>query len=147
LLNSPTKLVSVVNKVLKSKGIEIDNFQSKTLEKVLKTIQQTTEEEIIEEDKDDFWIEEYKFDVDLINNLIQYKKLSKLLSTDYEDIINPVTLNLHSHFNPNGTSTGRMSSSGSKRGGFNAQQITTKTFDIGDYSQEQFFNSQSKILI
>lgn len=145
LLNSPAKLAKIVNQKLKSQGIELDNFQTKTLESTLKIIQEQNDDNA-DGNTDDLWAEDIKFDIELIDNLLDYKKLSKLVSTDYVNLINPVTGCLHTSFNIIGTSTGRMSSSGSKRGGFNAQQLSTKTFDIGDFPQEKFFNSQSKIL-
>ena len=86
---------------------------------------------------------------DLIKNLLDYRKIQKLLTTYIEKLpeeINPTTGKIHCNFNQYGTVTGRMSSSSP-----NLQNIPSKNKEIrkmfvadegycligGDYSQQE----------
>jgi hypothetical protein len=137
-LNSPPQLVQLVNKVLKSQGIVLDNVKAESMEAVLKKLKITKSKEESEDTKDtyeDDWEEEESdqeldygeghdvdWGIELISKLVKYKELSKLLGTDYRKLINPVTGRVHSSYQCIGASTGRMSSGG--KGSFNCQNIT-----------------------
>ncbi|MCU0349994.1 MAG: hypothetical protein MUF43_04095 [Flavobacterium sp.] len=126
LLNNPKNLVQLVNKKLASAGEKLTDAQSGTLEALLKKLKvekEEAEKEMSEDEELDnsYFIEEVEFNSILIDNLLKYKKLVKLVSIDYRNIINVVTGCIHPEFSCIGASTGRMAS----RGLFNAQQIST----------------------
>lgn len=129
-LNSPPQLVQLVNKVLRSQGIVIDNVKAESMEAVLKKLKIADSEEESEEFDEDEYIDSFedeeehdaKFGIEVIDKLVKYKELSKLLGTDYRKLINPVTGRVHSSYQCIGASTGRMSSGG--KGSFNCQNIT-----------------------
>jgi hypothetical protein len=117
LLNNPTALVSRIQKLL---PVELDNLQQKTLETVLRELDS-------EDDEDGATSEEGIRDlgIQVISDLLRYKKLTKMVSTNWAALINPRTGNVHARYQTIGTSTGRMSSSSSgDTNKFNAQQIS-----------------------
>ena len=133
-LNSPPQLVQLVNKVLRSQGIVIDNVKAESMEAVLKKLKIADSEEESEEEyeEEDYYENEEEHDADwgieLIDKLVKYKELAKLISIDYRKIINPVTGRLHSSYQCIGAATGRMSSGG--KGSYNCQNISTKSLFI-----------------
>ena len=148
-LNSPQQLVQLVNKVLRSQGIVLDNVKAESMEAVLKRLKIKDEEEESNEDKyedEDYYEDEEGHDaswgIQLIDNLVKYKELAKLVSIDYRKLINPVTGRVHSSYQCIGASTGRMSSGG--KGSFNVQQISGKyvTIKIEDTDNPYISSSQ-----
>ena len=136
-LNSPPQLVQLVNKVLRSQGIVIDNVKAESMEAVLKKLKiaeskEESEEEYEEEDYIDSFEDEEehdaKFGIEVIDKLVKYKELAKLISIDYRKIINPVTGRLHSSYQAIGAATGRMSSGG--KGSYNCQNVSCKSLFI-----------------
>ena len=138
-LNSPQQLVQLVNKVLKSQGIVLDNVKAESMEAVLKKLKIADSEEESEEFDEDAYeddLEELDYEeehdvnwgIELIDKLVKYKELSKLISIDYRKIINPVTGRLHSSYQAIGAATGRMSSGG--KGSYNCQNVSCKSLFI-----------------
>lgn len=127
LLNNNKKLVLYINEVLKNTvGRSLNSLQAGELESTLKTIEVEKDEleelnklEENEEENEDF----SDYGIELIRDLLNYKKFNKLLSecNKYRGIINPVTKRVHTNFNPIGAATGRMSSAGD----LNLQQVST----------------------
>ena len=134
-LNSPQQLVQLVNKVLKSQGIVLDNVKAESMEAVLKRLKIKDEEESEENeyDEEDYYEEEHdaEWGIDLVDKLIKYKELAKLVSIDYRKLINPVTGRVHSSYQAIGAATGRMSSGG--KGSYNCQNISTRSIFIKYY--------------
>lgn len=133
LLNNNKKLVVYINQILSKTGLKLSSLQAKELEKALDEITsyEKSEEEDDEEGElhDDENEEDFKdYGIELIKDLLNYKKYVKLLSEarKYESITNPVTGRVHAGFNSIGAATGRMSSSGD----LNLQQVSNFTFDI-----------------
>lgn len=146
-LNSPQQLVQLVNKVLKSQGIVLDNVKAESMEAVLKRLKIKDKEEESEDDEydeEDYYEEEHnaEWGIELIDKLVKYKELVKLTGTDYRKLINPVTGRVHSSYQCIGASTGRMSSGG--KGSFNVQQISGKyvTIEIEDTNNPYISSSQ-----
>jgi DNA polymerase I-like protein with 3'-5' exonuclease and polymerase domains len=133
-LNSPKQLVGLINKTLKNQiGTNLTDVQSSTLEDLLKqlkvkesnkTDKSEEAEEYFEDEESNLEEEEISFGIELVDKLLKYKELSKLISIDYRELINPVTGRLHSSYQCIGASTGRMSSGG--KGSFNCQNISSK---------------------
>ena len=144
-LNSPKQLVELVNKVLKSQGIFIDNVKAESLKEVLNRLK------LVEESDEDIDEEEYYEDeehdaewgIELIDKLVKYKELAKLVSIDYRKLINPVTGRIHSSYQCIGASTGRMSSGG--KGAFNAQNISTKSLFVDYYLNSNPYTNNFKV--
>jgi len=131
LLNNPTALVSRIQKLL---PVELDNLQQKTLETVLRELDS-------EDDEDGATSEEGIRDlgIQIISDLLRYKKLTKMVSTNWAALINPRTGNVHARYQTIGTSTGRMSSSSSgDTNKFNAQQISNVEL-IVDIEEDSLF--------
>lgn len=144
-LNNPKKLVQLVNKTLKKQGIELTDVMSGSLEEALKKLKakESEEEETNEEYEEFYWKDEgetVEWNIDLIDKLVKYKELSKLVSIDYRKLINPVTGRLHSSYQCIGASTGRMSSGG--KGSFNCQQISLKSLFIKYYLSNNPYNKE-----
>lgn len=146
-LNSPKQLVSLINKALKKQiGAILTDVQSSSLESLLKQLKAKEKEEE-EADEDDFTEEDYieeeedtvEFGIELVDKLIKYKELSKLISIDYRELINPVTGRLHSSYQCIGASTGRMSSGG--KGSYNSQNISVKSLLIKYYLSNDPYNT------
>ena len=145
-LNSPQQLVQLVNKVLRSQSIVLDNVKAESMEAVLKRLKIKDEEEESNEDEDYYEDEEghdASWGIQLIDNLVKYKELAKLVSIDYRKLINPVTGRVHSSYQCIGASTGRMSSGG--KGSFNVQQISSKTLIIEIEETDHPYISSSQI--
>jgi len=145
-LNNPKKLVQLVNKTLKKQGIELTNVLSDSLEEALKKLKAKESEEEPDEEEEFYWEDEeesVEWNIDLIDKLIKYKELSKLVSIDYRKLINPVTGRVHSSYQCIGASTGRMSSGG--KGSFNVQQISSKTVVIEIEETDHPYISSSQI--
>lgn len=135
ILNSPKKLVILINKALKNQGVApLTDVMSGSLEELLRRLKDTEEvlEESIHEEEEEFLFEDEEvsreWGIELIDKLLKYKELVKLIGTDYRKLINPVTGRVHSSFQCIGASTGRMSSGGKES--FNCQQISSKNIII-----------------
>jgi 3'-5' exonuclease len=119
IFNNPTKLVTRLQEHLST---PLEDLQKKTLEKMLKSLE-SDEEDLDENDK--VLINKLKQGAVIIRDLLQYKELAKMVSTNWNALINPVTGRIHAGYSTIGTATGRMSSSGIINGNrFNAQQIS-----------------------
>ena len=144
-LNSPQQLVQLVNKVLKSQGIVLDNVKAESMEAVLKRLKiknkEEEESEDDEYDEEDYYEEEHnaEWGIDLVDKLLHYKELAKLVSIDYRKLINPVTGRVHSSYQCIGASTGRMSSGG--KGSFNCQQISKTNLVISYLLSLDIYNT------
>lgn len=113
LLNNNKDLVDYVNNVLAStdkKGLT--SLQAEEVKLYLDKLESDIEENV-DLYEDDF-IEAKSNNIQLIKNLLNYKKFNKLISEckKYIKVINPNTGHLHAGFNSIGSSSGRMSSSG-----------------------------------
>lgn len=124
LLNNNKGLVNYINAHLKSKGESgLDNLQADEVKNYLDTLEKDTE---LEKDEgllnEEDIVDRYE-SINLIKNLLNYKKYSKLLTecTKYKRVINPNTDRIHAGFRSIGAATGRMSSSGS----INLQQVSS----------------------
>ena len=135
LLNNNKGLVTYINNHLRNRGEKsLDTLQADEVKTYLDTLESDTELEkesglLNTED-----IEDRYNSINLIKNLLKYKKYSKLLteSTKYKRVINPNTNRVHAGFNSIGTSTGRMSSSGK----LNLQQVSS-TSVVLELSEEK----------
>lgn len=128
LLNSPKALVPLLNKKLQNTGQQLDNAQAESLEAILKTLRTEIKESeaepepefLVEEDEE----EDISFGIQLIDDVLNYKKLAKMLDKNWLSLINVETGNIHAGYNAIGTSTKRMSSSGKIKGqSLNMQQV------------------------
>lgn len=89
-------------------------------------------------------LEKLKKDGDIIDDVLEYRKLAKLKSTYVEglkELINVATGHIHSHFNQTITSTGRISSTNP-----NLQNIPIKT-DEGKLIRKAFLSSEGCVLV
>lgn len=122
LLNNNTKLVGYINeKIIRHK---LNDLQAESLVLTLNALDS-------DEDNDDETVVEAS--IELIKNLLTYKRLAKLNSeaSKYINIRNPVTGRVHTNLKPVGTSTSRMASKGEDTGqAFNLQQISTFKVDV-----------------
>lgn len=124
LINNPRALVDKVNEKLKEMLKEpLEDLKSESLEQLLKQLQEKEEEdseaeepEILED------LQSINFGTAIVDNLLTYKTLAKIVGTDYYNMINPKTGRIHAPINEIGTGTSRMSSGGS--GAFNVQQMS-----------------------
>jgi DNA polymerase I-like protein with 3'-5' exonuclease and polymerase domains len=123
LLNNNRGLVQHMNKVLrKSTGKGISDLKADTLEQTLKELEQ-----VDEEDEDKLYLNtDIEYGVTVINELLAYKRFSKLETETckYISALNPVTGCLHTSTKTIGTSTGRMSSSGTGSIRVNIQAVS-----------------------
>ena len=120
LLNSPTALVKYINNILKSGGNKpLDNLKAESLEALLDDMKEEVTSVI---DEDIF------FGIEVIDTLLEYKKLLKMTGTNYLALIDPVSGCLHSSFRTIGASTSRMASGGEDS--FNAQQLSTVRISV-----------------
>jgi DNA polymerase I-like protein with 3'-5' exonuclease and polymerase domains len=142
LLNNNKGLVKYMDKVLRTTtGMGLSNLKAETLEATLKAIEGMDEEEIVSADLD--------LGIDLINQLLSYKRLAKLATeaSKYLEVLNPITGCIHTTTRCIGTSTGRMSSSGDKEAAtrvVNSQQISTVPIKIT--TDKDLYKTDSKIL-
>jgi DNA polymerase I-like protein with 3'-5' exonuclease and polymerase domains len=82
------------------------------------------DEEELDED-DVMLVDRLKHGAVVIRDLLHYKELAKMVGTNWNELVNPVTGRIHASYHTIGTATGRMSSSGIINGNrFNAQQIS-----------------------
>lgn len=146
ILNSPKKLINIINKLLQA---NVNNTTSLLLKRTSSVIDrlyhhyennkdaENTEEEntfneelFVDETEADFYkdiinrddLKEVKYILSLI---LEYKQISKQLSSSFIDKINPHTNCIHSNFNSLMASTGRTSSSK-----INLQSVNGKDFVI-----------------
>lgn len=142
LLNNNKGLVKYMDKVLRtSTGVGLSDLKAETLEAALKQIEEVEEEELIQTDLD--------LGIELINELLSYKRLAKLHTEagKYIEVLNPVTNCIHTTTRCIGTSTGRMSSSGDKEATsrtVNSQQISTIPIRISSGKDLYATNSYMK---
>jgi hypothetical protein len=119
VFNNPTKLVARLQKLLPT---PLEDLQKKTLERMLKSLE--IDEEELDED-DVMLVDRLKHGAVVIRDLLHYKELAKMVGTNWNELVNPVTGRIHASYHTIGTATGRMSSSGIINGNrFNAQQIS-----------------------
>lgn len=112
LFNSPKALVRHLNPFLPE---PLSNTRSEYLESILEDIK---------------GLEDFDFGIQLINDLLKYKELTKLLQFDYRRHVHHVDGCLHGEFIPIGTSTGRLSSRSSGKEKLNVQQISSLPLEI-----------------
>lgn len=142
LLNNNRDLVKLVNQKLKTSDQGMTDLQADTLLSYIKSI----EAEDLEETEDESLNSKetaISYDVDLLKQLLEYKKLSKLRSEmeKYISNLNVVTGCLHTNTNVVGTSTARMSSSGGEGlARVNIQQISTIPFSVSYSEDSQLFD-------
>lgn len=108
-MDSPLQVSELLYKVLKVSSLNGTSTEVKELKSILETTKNTTVK-------------------DIISNLLEYRKIQKLLTTYIEKLpneVNPKTGKIHCNFNQYGTVTGRMSSSDP-----NLQNIPSKNKDI-----------------
>lgn len=136
LLNNNAKLVGYINeKIIKHK---LTDLQAESL---IATLNILDSEDDIDEDVNT------EASIELIKNLLAYKRLAKLGSeaTKYIHIRNPVTGRVHTNLKPVGTSTSRMASRGEDTGqAFNLQQISTFKVDIHTSIDRMFMHEASE---
>ena len=140
-LRSPTKLISLIVQSCNYYDELIENLDAKTIEIIITNLKQN----LVKEPSSKIEITK---DLTLFQELLELKKIQKMLDKDWLHLINPVTKCIHAGYRTIGTSTGRMSSSGSIFGiRFNAQQIPRKKIVIDiDSNIDNIFVSKSKIL-
>lgn len=111
LLNNNKGLIKYINNYLvKNKATTLNSLQADEINTYLSELEKQRE---IDEDISNKIEEKYK-NIELIQNLLRYKKHVKLLSEckKYLKVINPNTRRIHAGFQPIGAATGRQSSSG-----------------------------------
>lgn len=127
LLNNNKDLVSFINEHITKKGEQpLSSLQADEVKVYLDNLELETDENKIIYD-DDFL--NYKYEsINLIKNLLRYKKYNKLVSecNKYFDVINKNTNRVHAGFSAIGSSTGRMASSGDA----NLQQVSNTNVTI-----------------
>lgn len=124
LLNNPKALVDIINNKLPT---PLTDTKSESLERILKELEKPAESEEEDIKPDSELVEDQERDlraIEIVNDLLDYKTLLKACGTDYLSLINEVTGKLHSSYQVDGTSTGRMSSGGRKERSFNCQQLS-----------------------
>ena len=124
LLNNNKGLVTYINQHLRDRGESgLDSLQADEVKTYLDTLESDTELDKEAGLLSTGDIEDRYTSINLIKNLLKYKKHSKLLTecAKYKRVINPNTDRVHAGFNSIGTSTGRMSSSGK----LNLQQVSS----------------------
>ena len=163
-LNSPAQLKSILTNLT---DLELTSTQSGLIERTLKVLQAYAEHnkksddneggdddddehtvpiELIEGEEDLYGlledIESEKLGklASVLNELITYKRLTKLESMNLAAYINPVTGCIHGNTNAIGTSTGRSSSSKP-----NIQQISSKNKVVVELDVDILFKSDCKI--
>lgn len=121
LLNNPKALVEKVNERLRLGEGELDDLRSESLEEILEQLKKDSNE-------DSNTNVDIEFDISLVDRLLNYKRLLKMVGTNYLELVSPVTGCLHTRLNPLGASTSRMSSGG--RGTFSAHQLSTVHLEV-----------------
>lgn len=132
ILNNPSKMVGLINKIL---GDKLDDMKKESLISLLKDL---------EEEEDDV----LDTDIEIIRKIIDYKRMLKICGTDYGSMINPITKCLSSNYKIIGASTGRMSSGKSdmEENTFNAQQLSNVAITIPD-SDDPFKCESNKVIL
>lgn len=128
LLNNNKALVEYVNGYMEQVGGDmLSTLQAEEVKNYLDDLEKEVSEDEAKQFDEDYFNSRYN-SINLIKNLLNYKKYSKLLSEceKYQTIINPNTGKVHAGFNAVGTSTGRMSSSGK----LNLQQVSNTQVSI-----------------
>lgn len=148
LINNPKALVDKVNEKLKETLKEpLEDLKSESLEQLLKQLQEKDEGGNEERDSDELdSIPEINFGIAIVDNLLTYKTLAKIVGTNYYNMINPKTGRIHSPINEIGTGTSRMSSGGS--GAFNVQQMSNVNIQIeaiNPYGLEGVFPMEASV--
>lgn len=134
LLNNNKQLVLYVNDYLEKSGAEsLSSLQAEEVKNYLDDLEKDVKEDEKLQFDEDFFNAKYD-GITLINNLLSYKKYSKLLSEceKYKGIVNPNSGMVHAGFNAVGTSTGRMSSSGN----LNLQQVSNTKVKLNLYPED-----------
>ena len=131
ILNSPQALPPLLNNFLSNTDIQIENIQGTTISGALS---------LLEEEQ------QFKEEKELLEEIILYKNLSKLIDKNWDVLINPISQCIHPNFNTIGASTGRMSSSaegGSSK--FNAQSLAKRNVLV-ELTEEQFSDCNSRVM-
>lgn len=127
LLNNNKGLVSFINEHITKKGEQpLSSLQADEVKVYLDNLEVEADENKVLYDEDFL---NYKYEsINLIKNLLRYKKYNKLVSecTKYFKVINKNTSRVHAGFVSVGSSTGRMSSSGD----LNLQQCSNTNVTI-----------------
>ena len=134
LLNNNKQLVNYVNNFLVQAGAQsLSSLQAEEVKNYLDVLEKDVKEDEKFAFDEDFFNAKYD-GISLIKNLLEYKKYSKLLSEceKYRGIVNPNSGMVHAGFNAVGTSTGRMSSSGS----LNLQQVSNTKVKLELYPED-----------
>ena len=127
-VNNPVALVEVINQHL-SKEDKLDNLRAETLEVLLRQLNEEKDEEDIQSSEDEEEdLEEAFSGIQIIENLLSYKKLQKMVSMSYISMVHPLTGCIHAAFQEIGTGTSRASSGGSNS--CNAQQFSNVTIKV-----------------
>ena len=122
LLNNNKQLIGTINEYLSvSGGNPLNSLQAEEINGYLDELEKEANEKTGSYFDEEYFKSKYE-SINLIKNLLNYKKYVKLLSEcdKYGGVINPNTGHAHAGFNAIGTSTGRMSSSGD----LNLQQVS-----------------------
>lgn len=134
LLNNNKGLVDYVNNHITKQGeVALSSLQAEEVKIYLDSLEADADENKVLYDEDFL---NYKYDnIKLIKSLLLYKKYNKLISecTKYFNVINKNTDRIHAGFSSVGSSSGRMSSSGS----VNLQQVSNVKATIY-LNKEQF---------
>lgn len=143
LLNNNSDLVKLVSNKLKSSGEPLSDLQADTLLSYIKALESADEEEEGEDKELGNQFKDVDFDIQLLKDLLEYKKMFKLKGEvdKYISNLNVVTGCLHTNTNVIGTATARMSSSGGVgQARVNIQQISTIPFQISYKEDSQLFD-------
>ena len=135
LLNNNKGLVDYINAYLSSIGEEtLSSLQAQEVKIYLDALEKEVDSEESKQFDEEFFDNKYD-SMKLIKALLNYKKYNKLLSEcdKYFKVINQNTNKVHAGFNPVGTATGRMSSSGD----LNLQQVSNTGVKLS-VSRDQF---------
>lgn len=129
MLNSASALPTLVNKYLKGTGVQLDSAQGLAIEAAASLLDETHSEQ-----------------KHLLEQIVLYKNLTKVIDKKWDELINPISGCIHPNFNTIGASTGRMSSSSD--GGdnkFNAQSLAKRKVVV-EVTEEQFMCCDSKVM-
>lgn len=147
LINNPKALVGKVNEKLKETIKEpLEDLKSESLEHILKQLQEESENSDSSDSEELEDIRDINFGTAIVDNLLTYKTLAKIVGTDYHNMINPKTGRIHAPINEIGTGTSRMSSGGS--GAFNVQQMSNVSIPIkaiNPYGLEGVFPMEASV--
>jgi len=141
LLRSPTKLIEYIANACNYWSESIESLDAKGIELIINTLKV----ERVNNSHNPKIQTQIDADLNLFSEVLELKKVQKMLDKDWLHMINPVTGCIHAGYRTIGTSTGRMSSSGKLFGvKFNAQQIPRKSIVI-DIEETDLYQCKSII--